>query len=365
MPKLFVWCAHCLKPHDPTLKICPETRRNIRPFRPEQDLHSLSGTMIADRYEIRSLIGKGGMAWVFAAFDRSLRRHVALKILKTARETNTHAALRMQREARLAGSIGHPNVCIVFDSGVLPNGAPFIVMERLFGATLAARLKKEKKVPLEEAIAILKDMLSALHVIHDAGIVHRDIKPRNIFLADLSADETQYVVKLLDFGLSKRVDGRRSVDTGLTAKGTLLGTLQYMSPEQMRRESVDQRADIFACGVIFYEMITGGLPSLFGPKGELLLGTMSRATLRCPDLPPYVDEVLAKATANEREDRYASAQEFMRALEPLSPGAATTTSGVPPADEEDLSTDVRFVSFSSSERSTERRDIVPSSSNSS
>ncbi len=218
------------------------------------------GAVVAETYRIEGLIGRGGMGAVWAAEHLRLPgRHVAVKVLLDAAAGGEEMLQRFRREAEIASRLGHPNIVEVLDFNLLPTGQPYIVLEYLQGETLAARLVGGR-LPLEEALAISRQIGSALQAAHRAGVVHRDLKPENVFLCTPEEDMPTRV-KVLDFGISK-IRGSQSLRT---QDAILMGTPQYMSPEQAtgRNATVDGRTDVFALGAIVYEML-GGQPAFAG-----------------------------------------------------------------------------------------------------
>src|ERR1700686_1728461 len=208
-------------------------------------------------YDIVALIGAGGMGEVYKARDTRLDRMVAIKVLPAHLADDPQFRDRLAREARVISALDHPNICALYDVGE-QNGTSFLVMQYLEGETLADRLKKGA-LPLDQALKIAIEIAGALDKAHRAGITHRDLKPGNIML-------TKGGAKLLDFGLAKTgtplVAGAGlsmlpTTPPGLTAQGTILGTFQYMAPEQLEGQDADARTDIFAFGAVVYEMITG------------------------------------------------------------------------------------------------------------
>src|SRR5262245_6228986 len=224
-----------------------------------------AGTKVGP-YEIQGTLGAGGMGTVYRARDPRLGRDVALKFLSGPYSTEGEALERFHREARAISALNHPNVCTVYDIGE-DRGRPFLVMELLEGQTLKQRIASGR-IPNEDLIRITLQISNALEAAHSRGLVHRDIKPANIFLTASGA------TKILDFGLAKSVPLGRSnsatlptdVDAAITSQETLtkagvtLGTVSYLSPEQARGEDVDARSDLFAFGVVLYEMATRVLP---------------------------------------------------------------------------------------------------------
>jgi serine/threonine-protein kinase len=261
------------------------------------------------------------MGTVYEAERLSIGGLVAIKVLHPDRVRDAKAVRRFHKEARAAAAIGHPNICEVHDLGALEDGSPYLVMERLMGETLGVRLLRERRLPFDEAADVLIQVLSALSVTHQKGIVHRDIKPANIFLSHRLGCPP--LVKVLDFGISKVIsagDGRE--ETRLTHPGMVVGTIGYMSLEQAYGAyDLDARVDLYACGVIFYEMLTGRRPFPANNIAELLpqlLKTDPPAVSEIVSgLPDGIDEVIDRAMARSRDERYASAHDLQRDLQVL------------------------------------------------
>src|SRR6184192_4265114 len=227
---------------------------------PHPDLGAVIGQTIA-HYKILSFLGRGGMGEVYLAHDTRLGRKVALKLLPKSLVNDEERLRRFEREARSASALSHPNVCVIHEIGETDESRPYIAMENIDGETLRRRLAVGP-LKLSEAIDVAQQTASALAAAHDAGVVHRDIKPENIML------RRDGYVKVLDFGLAKLTERRWASDdhdvritTHLqTHPGLLMGTVRYMSPEQMRGESADARSDIWSLGVVLYEMVGGVSP---------------------------------------------------------------------------------------------------------
>jgi serine/threonine protein kinase len=264
----------------------------------------LIGKVIAGNYKITKVLGQGGMGLVFQARQLSLERDVAVKVLLAPLAMDKEILERFQREARGASNIGHSGIVQVFDMGYLKEGPPFIVMELLDGEDLRHKLNHDGALEAGEAIPIVLQLCDALQAAHDKGIIHRDLKPDNIYLVPRRGKGP--IVKILDFGLSKF----KSADKTITNTGTLLGTPNYMAPEQIAGAAdIDARADLYAVGAIFYEMMTGRMAYEGTTIQSIFYKIMSEnppppRTLR-PDIPPGVEGVILKAMAKERADRYA------------------------------------------------------------
>jgi serine/threonine-protein kinase len=234
--------------------------------------------VIAGRYELTRELARGGMGAVWFARDRGLERDVALKLILAEGADSTSAVERFTREARLLASLSSRHVVHVFDFGV-DGRSPFLVMELLHGEDLGARLKRQGRLTPEETAHLSGQIARALAGAHERGLVHRDLKPGNVFLAQIDGEE---VVKVLDFGIAKSLDF--AVDGGeLTKTGALVGTPQYMSPEQIRAaKRVDHRSDLWSLAVVLYRCLTGQLAFSGGSLGDLVMAT--RATVFPSDL---------------------------------------------------------------------------------
>ncbi len=295
------------------------------------------GAELEGRYRILRSLGEGGMGAVYEAEHTALGRRVAVKVLHAHVAKVPDAVRRFEREARAAAEIGHPNIVEVFDVGT-HLGEPFLVMELLRGETLADRLSRPEMIEARAACRIVGYVLSALASAHAKGIIHRDLKPENVFLVP---GDDAHRVKLLDFGISKfRRAGATLLQT--TQEGIPLGTPGYMAPEQwMGRRDIDHRADIFAVGVMLYELLTGGLPYEGSNQGELFLeivrGT-SRPSIPSevePAVPPDLDDVVLRALDRDRDRRFGSAREFLDALRPFGAEAIPVVDAPPVLIEED------------------------------
>ena len=268
---------------------------------------SMVGSRVG-RYEIRSLLGAGGMGEVYRAFDTELQREVALKIPRVFPDTRPEVLSRFVQEALAAASLRHPHICPVYDAGQIEDRY-YIVMALIEGTTLSEKLK-EGECDLEFAVRVVAQLARALDAAHEAGIIHRDIKPANV-LIDKSAQPL-----LTDCGLARR----SNADEQLSVAGTLLGTPAYMSPEQAEMRPVDRRADIYSLGVVLFQMLTGTLP-FTGPPAQLLLQIVKGKPLQPSkvrkDLPAQLETICLTAMARDREQRFQTAAELAESLESL------------------------------------------------
>ncbi len=266
----------------------------------------LLGTVIGDRFAIESVLGAGGMAYVYRAQDRESGTTVAIKLLKDAIADNVEAAERLRREGELLTRFAHPAVVGIEYVGRLPDGRIYLAMEFLEGQTLGQLMRAERRLPAHTITPILAGAVAGLSVAHAAGVVHRDLKPDNIFLQELPGGETQ--VKLLDFGVSMIVGHER-----LTRTGQVLGTPRYMAPEQLAADKdLDARIDTYALGVILYEALSGNPPFLGTSPSELvqaiLHGRVTPIGNYVNDLPEGLDIVVHRAMARAKDARYESAR---------------------------------------------------------
>jgi Tol biopolymer transport system component len=290
------------------------------------------GTRIGP-YEIVGAIDSGGMGEVYKARDTRLNRHVAVKILPAEFADDVDRRERFEREAQAIGALSHPNICTLYD--VVDDGATLcLVMELLEGETLAARLRRAGgPLPVDESLGIAIQVADALSRAHAVGLIHRDIKPANIFL-------TRSAAKVLDFGLAKIIAARPSGGSvlptspvGLTATGTIVGTFEYMSPEQLQGGDVGPPSDIFSFGCVLYEMVSGR--KAFDGKtavtvmAAVLKETPPQVSTLQPLTPPALDHVIARCFAKDTDERWQSVGDVKRQLQWIASGGATTPVAAP------------------------------------
>jgi eukaryotic-like serine/threonine-protein kinase len=281
-----------------------------------------AGDVVAGKYRIEEVIGEGGMGAVYAATHTLTGKRVALKWMLPELAADEGAVQRFIREAQAAGRIDHPNVVDVYDVGE-HDGSTFLVMEYLQGETLTSAFNRGG-LDTRHIIQLLIPAMRGVAAAHRTGVVHRDLKPDNVFLCR-SGDGSYREPKVLDFGISKVSAGEGQLNPRLTRTGAVMGTPYYMSPEQVRGSSdVDQRTDVYAFGVILYEALTGRVPFDANAYSALVLeiatGTPKRLRDLRPDLPRGLEDVVLKAMARDPADRYRDVESLARALEPFAEG---------------------------------------------
>jgi serine/threonine protein kinase len=294
------------------------------------------GARIAGRYRVVRKLGMGGMGSVYEAVQESLGRRVALKVLHPTFAHNAELIARFHREAQAAAQLGHPNIVSVTDFGAGAE-AVFLVMELLSGASLATVITREGWLAPGRAAWIATQALSALARAHAAGIVHRDMKPDNLFLTEVSG--VRDVVKVLDFGIARFIE--EGPNSKLTSAGAVLGTPSYMAPEQAKGRPVDARADVYAVGVMLYEMLTGRLPFQATNYHALLFAILEETPPSIHaargDVPAGLVAVVERAMARDADARFQSADEMIVALEPFVDRDGAIASVRPPRDPRALS----------------------------
>ncbi len=275
------------------------------------------GTIVGERYRIVSRIGVGGMGAVYRAEHTMMRRDLAIKVLLPELSGKEEFARRFEREAESASRLDHPNIITTTDFGRTGDGSLFLAMEFLAGTSLGAAIAAGP-MRIDRALAIERQILRGLDHAHAAGVVHRDLKPENIML--IERDGQRDVVKILDFGIAK-ITEPQSGGQALTQAGVIFGTPEYLSPEQALGEAVDARADIYAAGVILYEMLAGRRPFESEDKVKIISMHLAHAPPRvrdvnaAVDLPVPLEQAVLQAMEKSRDNRFATAAAFMQALD--------------------------------------------------
>jgi tRNA A-37 threonylcarbamoyl transferase component Bud32 len=288
------------------------------------------GKTIDGRYLVEGVLGEGGMGVVYVGRHKVIGKKVAIKVLRGEMARDNEITERFLQEARAASSIGNPHIIDISDFGTLPDGATYFVMEYLAGGSLSAAMDKAKAIPVPRLLHITKQIASGLGAAHDAGIIHRDLKPDNIMLITRGGgDGGKDFVKILDFGIAK-VGGEAS---RLTRAGSVFGTPHYMSPEQAAGTSVDLRTDIYALGIILYEMASGKVPF----DADNFMGILTQhmykapvpllALVPAPEIPPSLDAIIQKCLTKKVEGRYATMAALLLDIEKLERGETPAALG--------------------------------------
>ena len=294
-------CPACQAPNDDSTDTCLHCGRG---------LYALTlGARLAGRYEIRGVLGRGGMGVVYLARDLELDETVAIKVLRTEIAGSVEAARRFRSEIKLARRIRHRNVCGIHEYGQ-EGQLRFIVMEYVEGSTLRQLLRQRGRLPPEQAFDVAIEVAEGLQAVHDAGIIHRDLKATNIMVDRAGA------VRLMDFGIAKLL--QQEDTTGITATAQMIGTPEYMSPEQVRAEKLDGRSDVYSLGILVFELFTGELPFHGDTPMSVILAHLETPPplegTRATWLPRPLVPVLRKALAKDRNERHRSPREVADAL---------------------------------------------------
>ena len=301
-------------PHGFGLHRTGEARIPLLSARRGDPASGLSGRVLEGRFQLEARVGEGGMAYVYRARDRQSGKTVAVKVLMSRLTGDREAVARLHREAQVATRLDHPNVCGVLAWGEA-SGMPFLVMPFLEGETLSRRETRHGPMPPALAVPLLVQLCHGLQHAHDAGVLHRDLKPENVMLVAEAGGGERAVV--MDFGLAKESLAGAELNK-LTATGIVLGTPEFMSPEQIRGKPIDARSDIFALGVLAFELLSGKLPFEGNTAQETMLAHLSGHPVRLRqvrgDLPEALERVIAKSLAHLPEGRFASMAEFGEAL---------------------------------------------------
>jgi serine/threonine-protein kinase len=278
---------------------------------------TLINTLFDGRYRVLRKLGSGGMADVYLAEDEELGRRIAIKILNERHAADDQFIERFRREAKNAAGLSHPNIVQIYDRGEA-EGTYYIAMEYLEGRTLKEAVAHRDSLPVADAIAYARQILAALRFAHRKGIVHRDIKPHNALIDDDGR------VKVTDFGIA-----RAGAASQMTEAGSIIGTAQYLSPEQARGSAVDHRSDLYSVGIVLYELLTGTVPFTGDTPVEIAMKHLSRVpeppSARRPGVPRSLDQIVLRALAKDPEERYGSAEEMDAELARVAEGLPVST----------------------------------------
>jgi serine/threonine-protein kinase len=303
-------CPTCGSEYGDEQKFCPKDGSALR----SSQSGDLVGSVVAERYHILKKLGEGGMGAVYLGEHVKMGRKSAIKVMTSSMAHDPEAIARFNREASNASRINHPNVCAIYDFGETPDGVIYLAMEFIEGGSLGDVLDREGTLPPQRAAAILRQTADALQAAHDLGIVHRDLKPDNIMLA--RGRDGADMVKVVDFGIAKAMTGEEGQQ--VTKTGLVVGTPEYMSPEQLSGDKLDGRSDIYSLALVFYRMVTGTFPFQAETAQEMMIKRLTDdplplATTR-PDLmaPPALEIAIRRALGRMPSERYVSAVEFAK-----------------------------------------------------
>jgi serine/threonine protein kinase len=286
---------------------------------------NLAGKVLDGRYAIVKKVGEGGMSYVYLAHDVSTNDRYAIKILSPSLSKDRNAMARLRREAALGIRLEHPNVCHIVRMGETEDGLVYVVMPFVEGEILADRNNRMGVIPIAMTVQFISEIATGLHVAHELKIIHRDLKPENIMICK-QADGTEYAV-VMDFGLAKerKVGGELEK---LTATGIVLGTPEFMSPEQLRGKPLDARTDVYSLALMTFEMLTGKLPFEGRTQQEMMIARLRSDPKRLrqsgagTDFPEAMEKVLLKGMARIADERYATSLEFAKAMRMAAGGTA-------------------------------------------
>ena len=310
-------CLLCSRQYQDSVQYCPHDGTAL----PAPDF--LVGKVIDGKYRVDALHGSGGMGSVYRATQVNLDRTVALKVVRGDFLKDAVITERFKREALAVARLKHPHIVTVYDFGIMAEGGAYLVMEFLEGRTLRAEIQRRQRLAAGPAVDLMRQICSAVHAAHVEGVIHRDLKPDNIFL-EVRRDNS-YVVKILDFGVAKLRQNTAELKIpggDLTMSGMMLGTPIYMSPEQCQGEPLDARSDIYSLGCVFYEMIAGRPPFLGSTATQLIIKHASETpkvpSTYAPSIPADLESALMRALAKGPDERYATAADLGEALSGVS-----------------------------------------------
>ena len=295
----------------------PTVDRGRRGSAPPLSDATLVGKTLEGRYEIVKKVGEGGMSFVYLARDVATGERCAIKVLSAKLSQDTNAMARLRREASMGMRLAHPNICHIIRLGETEDGLVYVVMPFVEGEVLSDRTHRRNFLPLNDVVSLVHDIAAGLNLAHHLKIVHRDLKPENVMVC-ARPDGTEYAV-VMDFGLAKERRAGAELQK-LTATGIILGTPEFMSPEQLRGKVLDGRTDIYSLALMTCEMLTGKLPFQGRTQQELMIARLRgdpiplRKVRVDLDFPEAVEDVLRKGMQRNPDDRYQSALEYADAL---------------------------------------------------
>jgi eukaryotic-like serine/threonine-protein kinase len=328
-------CPVCSRQYPDDIRFCQDDGTTLRAAAPAT---SLVGQVVADRYHVIKKLGEGGMGQVYLAEHVKMGRRSAIKVMSPAMVHDPDAVARFNREAANASRITHPNVCAVYDFGETPDGLIYLAMEFVEGEPLTAVIEREGALPLARATAIFKQTADALQAAHDLGIVHRDLKPDNIMVA--RTRDGADLVKVVDFGIAKAVGGDEAGQK-VTKTGLVVGTPEFMSPEQLSGDKVDGRSDLYSLALVYFRMLTGELPFQADSVQETMIKRLTDEPAKLaevrPDLafPDGLQQVLDAALARTPAERYQTVAKFADDVVAVA-GLVGGTRGMAPATRVDI-----------------------------
>ncbi len=320
-------CPVCSTEYAADVKFCPNDGQTLRSAAPANDL---VGQVVADRYHVVKKLGEGGMGQVYLAEHVKMGRRSAIKVMNPSMVHDPDAVARFNREAANASRINHPNVCAIYDFGETPDGLIYLAMEFIEGEPLTDVLERDGALPLPRATAIFLQTAEALQAAHDLGIVHRDLKPDNIMLTGRKGGGD--TVKVVDFGIAKAVGGDQAGQK-VTKTGLVVGTPEFMSPEQLSGDTLDGRSDLYSLALVFFRTLTGGLPFQATSVQETMIKRLTDEPAKLaaarPDLsfPAGLQTVLDTALARTPAERYQTVVKF--AADVAAVTGRTTTGALP------------------------------------
>ena len=325
-------CTKCHRRFSGEHQFCPHdgeklsTSLDIKRIRSKPT--ELAGEVIAGRYQVRGLLGRGGMAQVFLALDKQTGEAVALKLLDARFVKQPELRARFLLEAKAAAQITHPGIVRIFDVGLREDGAPWMATEYIFGESLGEWLRRERVMSPPAAAALLRLIALALGAAHRSGVVHRDVKPDNVLL--IGERNEFHDAKLVDFGFARLIS-----EKGMTQAGVAVGTIEYMAPEQVVSDAPDARTDVYALGVLMFRLLSGRLP--FTAKSEpetlaqQLITPAPSPALGASGLAPGLEAMIRRALRKRPDNRYPSMDAFVEDLDCVLAGRPTRLASQPPS----------------------------------